>query len=62
MDLINEDPQETYSHFPRSKLANITHCMLKQGEVIFVPGGSPHQVENDVDTISISANYVDGAI
>jgi len=32
---------------------------LKAGEIIFVPAGSIHFVENLTDTVAISANYID---
>lgn len=30
-----------------------------QGDVIFVPAGCPHRVENLTDTLALSCNYVD---
>ena len=41
---------------------SLTHpreCVLKAGEVLFVPAGSPHRVENLSKSLAISANFVD---
>jgi len=35
--------------------------VLNQGEVLYVPAGCPHFVENLDDTVAISANYVDAS-
>ncbi len=34
-------------------------CILEAGEVLFVPSGSPHAVQNLGPTIAVSANYID---
>ena len=34
---------------------------LKPGELLFVPGGLPHTVENLTPTMAISTNYVDAS-
>ncbi|XP_019864141.1 PREDICTED: jmjC domain-containing protein 4-like [Amphimedon queenslandica] len=33
-------------------------CILEPGEVLFVPAGSPNQVDNLEASLSISANFV----
>ena len=34
-------------------------CVLQPGELLFVPHGSPHRVENLEDSLAISSNFVD---
>ena len=34
-------------------------CTLEPGELLFVPHGCPHMVENLEDSLAISANFVD---
>ncbi|XP_023323479.1 bifunctional arginine demethylase and lysyl-hydroxylase JMJD6 isoform X3 [Eurytemora carolleeae] len=40
---------------------NIQHYSvdLRAGELLFVPAGSPHQVQNTEDTVAVSGNFVD---
>ena len=33
--------------------------MLEEGEVIFIPAGSPHQVSNEATATAVTMNYVD---
>ena len=43
-------------------LLSLTHpreCILKAGEVSFVPAGCPHHVENLTKLLAISANFID---
>lgn len=43
-------------------LLHLTHpseCILNEGEVLFVPAGCPHRVENLTKSVAISANFVD---
>lgn len=43
-------------------LLSLTHpreCILQPGEVLFVPSGCPHRVENLEKSLAISANFVD---
>ncbi|XP_046554523.1 LOW QUALITY PROTEIN: uncharacterized protein LOC124263846 [Haliotis rubra] len=44
---------------PLMALAQPLQCDLKQGEVLFVPSGCPHYVENLEVSVAISANFVD---
>mmetsp|Transcript_908 Transcript_908/g.2869 ORF Transcript_908/g.2869 Transcript_908/m.2869 type:complete len:356 (+) Transcript_908:1514-2581(+) len=47
--------------YPAFRLARPRVCELRAGEVLFVPAGSPHFVENvgDEPTVALSGNYVD---
>lgn len=44
---------------PLLSLTHPTECVLSPGELLFVPAGSPHRVENLEPSLAISANYVD---
>lgn len=50
---------ETY---PELSDAVFYETILEAGEVIFIPGGSPHQVSNLDDIVAVSMNYLDAAI
>jgi len=63
----NLDP--TFKLSPRDELqyqeilsrCRPTEVVLEQGEVLFVPAGCPHFVENLTDTVAISANFIDSS-
>ena len=43
-------------------LLTLTHpweCVLQPGELLFVPSGCPHRVDNVEKSLAISANFVD---
>lgn len=40
-------------------LCQSRECILQPGELLFVPSGCPHRVENLEKSIAISANFVD---
>jgi hypothetical protein len=43
-------------------LLSLTHpreCTLKAGELLFVPAGCPHRVQNLTKSLAISSNFVD---
>ncbi|KAK3090370.1 hypothetical protein FSP39_011282 [Pinctada imbricata] len=43
-------------------LLSVTHpiqCVLEEGELLFVPAGCPHRVENLTTSLAISSNFVD---
>eukprot|EP00930_Biecheleria_cincta_P090347 TRINITY_DN7970_c0_g2_i1.p1 TRINITY_DN7970_c0_g2~~TRINITY_DN7970_c0_g2_i1.p1 ORF type:complete len:491 (-),score=100.93 TRINITY_DN7970_c0_g2_i1:17-1489(-) len=40
---------------------NILEVMLEPGDLIFVPNGWPHQVENMETSVAISANFIDSS-
>ena len=44
---------------PLLALSHPRECTLKAGELLFVPAGCPHRVENLTKSLAISANYVD---
>eukprot|EP00659_Diplonema_papillatum_P001062 gene1062-1634_t len=44
---------------PLLALATVYKTSLHPGDLLFVPGGSGHQVINPTDVISVSTNYVD---
>jgi hypothetical protein len=45
--------------YSRQNLLNYSLSFLHVGELLFVPAGSPHYVENLDQTLAISSNYVD---
>jgi len=45
--------------FPLLSLTHPSQCVLKPGELLYVPSGSPHFVENLVTSLAISSNHVD---
>eukprot|EP00742_Colponemidia_sp_Colp-10_P010022 GILJ01010974.1.p1 GENE.GILJ01010974.1~~GILJ01010974.1.p1 ORF type:complete len:561 (+),score=66.54 GILJ01010974.1:486-2168(+) len=49
------------SRYPLFERAKATEIILEPGELLFVPSGCPHCVENLTDSIAISGNYVDGS-
>ena len=44
---------------PLLSLTHPTEVTLSPGELLFVPAGSPHRVENLEPSLAISANFVD---
>ncbi|CAN0330004.1 unnamed protein product [Pylaiella littoralis] len=44
---------------PAALLAKGSCCVLEAGDLLFVPAGCPHRVENLTDTLALSCNYVD---
>ena len=47
--------------YPAVSCVNPKECILCPGEVLFVPAGCPHKVENLETSLAISANFVDGS-
>lgn len=47
-----------HARFPLLRLARPRVVVLRPGDVLFVPAGSPHFVENLDTTLSISANFL----
>lgn len=56
-DLFRPD----YDRFPLLRQAVVYDSIVKPGEVVFIPGNCPHQVQNLDLTIGIAGNYVDAA-
>ncbi|XP_060556292.1 bifunctional arginine demethylase and lysyl-hydroxylase JMJD6-like, partial [Ruditapes philippinarum] len=46
-------------HHPLLSLTQPIECILQPGELLFVPAGCPHRVENLETSLAISGNYVD---
>ena len=44
---------------PLLSLTHPTECILFPGDLLYVPAGSPHRVENLEPSLAVSANYVD---
>ena len=49
------------SDYPAVSCVTPRECILCAGEVLFVPAGCPHKVENLETSLAISANFVDGS-
>jgi len=52
-DMVDEESR------PAARLANVYEVILEPGDLIYVPAGSPHKVENLDTTVAVSANFVD---
>lgn len=55
VELSNPD----FDKHPLLSAATAQQCILQPGELLFVPHGCPHRVENLEDSLAISANFVD---
>jgi hypothetical protein len=53
--------QPDLSLHPLLSLSHPTQVTLSPGELLFVPAGSPHRVENLEPSLAISANFVDSS-
>lgn len=47
--------------YPALSCVTPRECILCAGDVLFVPAGCPHKVENLETSLAISANFVDGS-
>ncbi|XP_056017847.1 bifunctional arginine demethylase and lysyl-hydroxylase JMJD6-B-like isoform X2 [Ostrea edulis] len=54
-DIANPDLERQ----PLLHLTCPSECVLSEGEILFVPAGCPHRVENLTTSVAISANFVD---
>lgn len=61
MDLSAEAADRALSSHPLLALTHPRECVLEAGELLFVPYGSPHRVENLENSLAISANFVNGS-
>ena len=50
-----------FNKYPALSCVTLKECILCPGEVLFVPAGCPHKVENLETSLAISANFVDGS-
>lgn len=57
-DLSRGDDDVLTSH-PLLALTHPRECVLSPGELLFVPFGCPHRVQNLTKSLAISANFVD---
>ncbi|CAG5135387.1 unnamed protein product [Candidula unifasciata] len=55
VDLSSPDAEQ----WPLLALTKPRQCVLQPGELLFVPAGSPHYVENLSNSVAVSANHVD---
>ncbi|RUS72799.1 hypothetical protein EGW08_019436 [Elysia chlorotica] len=51
--------QPDLKSFPLLALTKPKQCVIKAGDLLFVPFGSPHFVENLTASVAVSSNYVD---
>lgn len=47
--------------YPALSCVTPRECILCPGDILFVPAGCPHKVENLEASLAISANFVDGS-
>ncbi|KOB52195.1 JmjC domain-containing protein 4 [Operophtera brumata] len=61
-DKLKEKPNQLQLLFDPEKNVDVKHYVIiqEQGDAIFVPSGWYHQVENQLDTISINHNWNNG--
>ena len=55
------DTEGSTGRFPLYAYARPYTATLHPGELLFVPAGCPHQVQNVDNTVAISMNYLDGS-
>lgn len=51
--------EQDLEQMPLGGMASAWEAVLSPGQLIIVPGGSPHEVRNLDDTLSVAGNYVD---
>eukprot|EP00927_Polykrikos_kofoidii_P065169 TRINITY_DN60958_c0_g1_i1.p1 TRINITY_DN60958_c0_g1~~TRINITY_DN60958_c0_g1_i1.p1 ORF type:complete len:499 (-),score=68.13 TRINITY_DN60958_c0_g1_i1:30-1526(-) len=59
LDGAAAEAQQTDSDFPALKQLSVHEVILEPGDVIFVPHGWPHQVDNLETSVAISGNFID---
>eukprot|EP00039_Didymoeca_costata_P010850 m.147112 g.147112 ORF g.147112 m.147112 type:complete len:108 (-) comp14983_c0_seq4:90-413(-) len=50
-----------FTEHPLLRLSQPIECTLEEGELLFVPHGCPHQVENLSPSVAVSGNYIDSS-
>ena len=50
-----------FEAFPLLETAQARTCELRPGELLFVPHGCPHRVENLTASVAVSGNFIDGS-
>lgn len=60
LDLRDVDAQE-FPHFHAEAAERMIEFVQKPGEIVFVPSGWWHQVENLTDALSVNHNWLNGA-
>ncbi|XP_078662513.1 lysine-specific demethylase 8-like [Branchiostoma floridae x Branchiostoma belcheri] len=55
LDVFNPDVQK----YPLLSQTHPRECILQPGELLFVPAGCPHRVENLDKSLAVSGNFVD---
>uniref|UniRef100_A0A1X7VFD8 JmjC domain-containing protein n=2 Tax=Amphimedon queenslandica TaxID=400682 RepID=A0A1X7VFD8_AMPQE len=55
---LEDSGENSKGDYPLVAMTHPMECILEPGEVLFVPAGSPHQVENLEASLAISANFV----
>jgi len=53
--------ESNLSDYPALAFVAPRECILCPGEILFVPAGCPHKVENLEESLAISANFVDSS-
>lgn len=59
LDEARGEAERAGGAFPAARLLTVYEVILQPGDIIFVPRGWPHQVENLETTVAISANFID---
>ncbi|RHX97510.1 hypothetical protein DYB26_008479 [Aphanomyces astaci] len=57
VDLASTDESKGDSLCPLH--ARVWECVLEAGDILFVPAGTPHFVQNLEHTVAVSSNYID---
>ena len=53
--------ESNLADYPALAFVTPRECILCPGEILFVPAGCPHRVENLEESLAISANFVDSS-
>ncbi|ETV89657.1 hypothetical protein, variant, partial [Aphanomyces astaci] len=59
VDLASTDESKGDSLYPLFRHARVWECVLEAGDILFVPAGTPHFVQNLEHTVAVSSNYID---